>query len=730
MFKLSCVSILLLVISSLAFAGDPVSGPKGLMVEFLRNPQLGAVNDISPGFTWMAGNSAVEKQSSYQILVSSSKQKLAAGKGDFWNSGKVESDNSVNVNYAGRPLEPNTSYFWRVTVWNSHSVKGISSEIQEFRTGTLDKEYQTSVMPLVKNVIRPQTIIARNSRGHYFADFGKAAFGTLRIKVESSNCDSIIVHLGERLSAPGLINREPGGTIRYRRIVLQVGKGTKLYTLTIPSIERNSHYPAIVMPSAVGEVTPFRYCEIECRSLATSCKSVEQVAVNYNWDDSESSFTCSDTVLNQVWDLCKYSIKATTFCGVYVDGDRERIPYEADAYIDQLGHYCMDREYSIARFSHEYLIANPTWPTEWIMQSVLMAYNDYLYTGDTESLAYFYKDLKNKTLLSLAREDGLISTQTGLLDAKILSDIHIKTPIRDIVDWPLAERDGNEMPKVNTVINAFHFESLRLMSLIAKSLGYSDDELFYRKRAEMVKTSINEKLFDPTGHRYTDGEGSKHSSLHANIFPAAFGLTPEGSIAEVAQFIKTRGMGCSVYGAQFLLESLYRSGEDQAALDLMRATNDRSWWNMIKAGSTITLEAWDEKYKPNLDWNHAWGAVPANMVTRGLWGIVPLTPGFGIAQIKPQTGGLTNSTIKVPTIRGSVQCKFETDNTTHFDLQVSVPSDMKTIVYIPVREIENPELNIDGKAVTGKRSGKFFVSEIPGGQSHFSVRNGGKQLKL
>lgn len=189
-------------------------------------------------------------------------------------------------------------------------------------------------------------------------------------------------------------------------------------------------------------------------------------------------------------------------------------------------------------------------------------------------------------------------------------------------------------------------------------------------------------------------------------------------------------MGCSVYGAQFLLESLYRSGEDQAALDLMRATNDRSWWNMIKAGSTITLEAWDEKYKPNLDWNHAWGAVPANMVTRGLWGIVPLTPGFGIAQIKPQTGGLTNSTIKVPTIRGSVQCKFETDNTTHFDLQVSVPSDMKTIVYIPVREIENPELNIDGKAVTGKRSGKFFVSEIPGGQSHFSVRNGGKQLKL
>ena len=302
--------------------------------------------------------------------------------------------------------------------------------------------------------------------------------------------------LGEKLSASGLINGNPGGTIRYRYIVLPVEKGTQWYTLTIPHIERNSRYPAIVMPAEVGEVTPFRYCEIENISSATSCKSVEQIAVNYYWDQTESNFSCSDTILNQVWNLCKYSIKATTFCGVYVDGDRERIPYEADAYINQLGHYCMDREYSMARYSHEYLMVNPTWPTEWIMHSVMMAYADYLYTGDKESLTNFYEDLKNKTLISLAREDGLISTQTSILNKTVLRNIHIKEPIRDIVDWPMVERDGNEMPKINTVINAFHYESLRLMSMIAKALGKSEDELFYKNRAEAVKTSINQKLFD------------------------------------------------------------------------------------------------------------------------------------------------------------------------------------------------------------------------------------------
>jgi len=185
-------------------------------------------------------------------------------------------------------------------------------------------------------------------------------------------------------------------------------------------------------------------------------------------------------------------------------------------------------------------------------------------------------------------------------------------------------------------------------------------------------------------------------------------------------------MACSVYAAQFLLESLYEAGEDKAALDLMCATSDRSWWNMIRSGSTITLEAWDAKFKPNLDWNHAWGAVPANMVTRGLWGIVPLSPGFAVAQIKPQTGGLTSSKIKAPTIRGSINCEFSTDNTTQFDLQVSVPSNMKAVVYIPVRNISNPVLLVDGKSVKGKRNDKFFIAETGGGKFHFSVRQGTK----
>ena len=91
------------------------------------------------------------------------------------------------------------------------------------------------------------------------------------------------------------------------------------------------------MPSYIGEVYPFRFCELENYEQKISATQIHRTAVHYLWNNNASQFSCSDEILNQVWELCKYTIKATSFTGIYIDGDRERIPYEADAYINQLG---------------------------------------------------------------------------------------------------------------------------------------------------------------------------------------------------------------------------------------------------------------------------------------------------------------------------------------------------------------------------------------------------------
>jgi hypothetical protein len=72
----------------------------------------------------------------------------------------------------------------------------------------------------------------------------------------------------------------------------------------------------------------------------------------------------------------------------------------------------------------------------------------------------------------------------------------------------------------------------------------------------------------------------------------------------------------------------------------MSATGDRTWMGMIDFGSTISLEAWNVKAKPNLDLNHAWGAVPLNIISRYVLGVTPKDPGFKKISIRPQLGNL------------------------------------------------------------------------------------------
>jgi hypothetical protein len=156
----------------------------------------------------------------------------------------------------------------------------------------------------------------------------------------------------------------------------------------------------------------------------------------------------------------------------------------------------------------------------------------------------------------------------------------------------------------------------------------------------------------------------------------AFDLVPGEHKRTVIDFIKSRGMACSVYGAQFLLEGLYKAGEQDYALSLITATHDRSWWNMIKSGSTMTMEAWDMKYKPNSDWNHAWGAAPANIIPAYMWGIRPVGPGYSKAVIMPQLSRLKYSQISVPTIRGNIVAEFRNSGKSK-EYLIIIPANME-----------------------------------------------------
>ncbi len=577
------------------------------------------------------------------------------------------------------------------------------------KTGASQSSNTSAANKFQSSLIEPKSV-TKVGENHYFIDFGKDAFGTIVLTIKHPQTDTLIIHLGEKTIAPNAIDRKSGGSIRYQKVQLADIPVNREYTVKLHPDKRNTNPPAIALPDSFGVIMPFRYCELENLTVPINDVTIRQKVYNYRFNDQSSDFVCSDTLLNKVWDLCKYTIKATSFCGKYVDGDRERTPYEADAFINQLGHYCVDNEYSLARNTNEYFINNPTWPTEWILHTVLLFYYDFLYTGDIEPLSKNYETLKNKTLIDLSREDGLISSKSDRLTEQLMKKLgfkNTKQKISDIVDWPLAERDGYDMKEINTVVNSFYYINLKLMAEIAGYLGKKEDAIAFYKRSVLVKDAINQKLIDKRKGIYIDGENSKHSSLHANMFPLAFGLVPDEYLKSVVSFVKSRGMACSVYGAQYLLEGLYNQGEADYALGLMTATNDRSWWNMIKAGSTMALEAWDQKYKPNLDWNHAWGTAPANIVTRCMWGITPTQPGFKKVQIKPQLANLTFSKIKVPTIKGTIRAEYKSIDDAHGLFVIELPQHM-TGKFVLLHD-DNSKIFVNKKAINAN-SGSIRIS--------------------
>lgn len=91
--------------------------PVALRCEYRVNP-LG-IDETEPRLTWRVESpERGERQTAYQILVASSEALLAQNKGDLWDSGKVASDETVNVTYAGRTLPSRQRCFWKVRVWD------------------------------------------------------------------------------------------------------------------------------------------------------------------------------------------------------------------------------------------------------------------------------------------------------------------------------------------------------------------------------------------------------------------------------------------------------------------------------------------------------------------------------------------------------------------------------------------------------------------------------------
>ena len=118
--------------------------PANLRTEWLPNPQ--GIDAEKPRVSWRVEESDAnvrgQKQSAYRVLVASGAKVLEKGEGDLWDSGKVASDETLNIEYAGKPLASGQAFFWKVKVWDKDGVESAWSAAAQWSMGLLKPDWK------------------------------------------------------------------------------------------------------------------------------------------------------------------------------------------------------------------------------------------------------------------------------------------------------------------------------------------------------------------------------------------------------------------------------------------------------------------------------------------------------------------------------------------------------------------------------------------------------------
>jgi len=115
-----------------------IQPPFDLSCEYLGNPI--EIDIPNPRLSWILNHEKRnQSQSAYQIIVSSREILSNNGEGDLWNTGKILSQKSINIEYNGEPLKSNCIYYWRVKWWDKEDSESEFSEISYFGTALLDE---------------------------------------------------------------------------------------------------------------------------------------------------------------------------------------------------------------------------------------------------------------------------------------------------------------------------------------------------------------------------------------------------------------------------------------------------------------------------------------------------------------------------------------------------------------------------------------------------------------
>lgn len=460
----------------------------------------------------------------------------------------------------------------------------------------------------------------------------------------------------------------------------------------------------------------FRYAVLTIRNLEKpmAIGNIRCLLNTYPFQN-RADFKCSDYLLNQIWEMCRYT---TRLCSedTYVDCPAyEQAFWVGDARNEALIDYYVNGDYRLSKRCLE-LVAKSLersalpesqvpsgWQdilTAWSLLWVLACAEHYYHTGDAIFLRRLYPSLRQ--------------TCNTCIDRFLNDDNLLEIEAWNMLDWAPMDtpRQG-----VITHQNAWLVRALREVAKLAVALDVEtchEDHSLFTESAEKVKEAINRHLWSEEHQafvdcRHVDGRLSPVVSQQTNTIVYLCDCAEGDRKRLLAQYVRGVPENWVAIGSPFMMffsfEALAKQERFQEILDWTR----HYWGLMLDNGATTCWETFPgfEKDRWTRSHCHAWSAAPGYFLPAYQLGVRPLQPGFSQVLVKPEMVDLVWCKGIVPTARGDIEVSWERGE--QFSISVKLPPHTQCIVELP-SNIAEPRIT-EGDGVSAKgASGLWQIS--------------------
>lgn len=513
--------------------------------------------------------------------------------------------------------------------------------------------------------------ISKSKTGKTIYDFGQNASGIISLRVKGNKGTHIRIRPDELINEDGDVTQRSGG-----------GPYEFNYTLKGEGVEE--WHPRFTYYG-------FRYAEIEIIEPKDVKKKTEVLGLKMlhtrNSSPTVGSFSCSDTLFNQIFELINWGIKSNmasvaTDCPhreklgwleqSYLIGPSMHYNYDIHALYNKIVDDMIDSQLEnglVPDIAPEYVAFDKGFrdSPEWGSASVIIPWQLYQWYGDKEVLKKAYPMMKS-----------YVAYLQGKLQNNMLT--------HGLGDWfdlgPKSPGEAQLTPKAVTATSIYYYD-LQIVTKIAEMMDYKDDLEKYKSLSKKVKIAFLKEFYNPdTGVCSTGSQTAYAMSLYTGLIPIP---DKEKVFSNLVNSIINNDYALTSgdIGYHFLVRILSENGRSDILYKMNNRSDRPGYGYQLKKGATSLTESWAAL--TNVSNNHMMLGHLMEWFYSGLGGIYQENNSVAYEEIiiapKP-VGDIKWVKCFYNSPKGIISSQWKIEGNT-FNLKVEVPENTVAKIIIP-----------------------------------------------